>query len=74
MTREIDKGCRFHKKGDGSRWLTDAAGIPLCRVCDKCRKVRMAGFRPEIFRVGSVYSMTGDEVDILDSPESYRNG
>ena len=26
----------------------DAQGIPLCRVCEKCRKAKLARYRPEI--------------------------
>ena len=26
----------------------DSRGIYLCRVCDKCRKEKLAGYRPEI--------------------------
>lgn len=37
-----------HTKGDGSWWEHDAQGIPLCRVCDKCRKAKLARYRPEI--------------------------
>ena len=33
---------------DESWWEHDAKGIPLCRVCDKCRKVKLSGYRPEI--------------------------
>lgn len=31
-----------------SWWETDAQGIELCRVCDRCRKEKLAKFRPEI--------------------------
>lgn len=40
--------CDFHTKRDGSWWEHDAQGIPLCRVCDKCRKAKLAKYRPEI--------------------------
>ena len=26
----------------------DARGIYLCRVCDKCEKEKLAGYRPEV--------------------------
>ena len=31
-----------------SWWELDGRGIPLCRVCDKCRTRKLAGYRPEI--------------------------
>ena len=31
-----------------SWWENDARGIPLCRVCDKCKKEKLAGYRPEV--------------------------
>lgn len=37
-----------HTKGDGSWWENDARGIPLCRVCDECRKQKLSKYRPEI--------------------------
>ena len=32
------------------RWklMLDAQGIPLCRVCDSCRKSKLSRYRPEI--------------------------
>jgi len=38
----------YHRKNDGSWWEKDARGIPLRRVCDKCIKEKLAGYRPEI--------------------------
>ena len=34
--------------GKESRWEHDARGIPLCRVCDKCRKAKLGRYRPEV--------------------------
>ena len=31
-----------------SWWEYDAQGIPLCRVCEKCREQKLARYRPEI--------------------------
>jgi hypothetical protein len=31
-----------------SWWEHDAQGIPLCRVCDDCREVKLSRYRPEI--------------------------
>jgi hypothetical protein len=33
---------------DDSWWEYDARGIPLAKVCDKCRKEKLRGFRPEV--------------------------
>jgi len=34
--------------GRESWWENDARGIPLARVCDKCRKARLAKYRTEV--------------------------
>lgn len=31
-----------------SWWEYDARGIPLCRVCDKCRKAKLSKYRPDV--------------------------
>jgi len=31
-----------------SWWEYDAQGIPLCKVCDSCRKEKLSRYRPEI--------------------------
>lgn len=31
-----------------SWWEHDARGIPLARVCDKCRKAKLAKYRPDV--------------------------
>jgi hypothetical protein len=31
-----------------SWWEKDARGIELARVCDKCKREKLAGFRPEV--------------------------
>lgn len=33
---------------DVSWWENDAQGIPLCKVCDRCRAAKLAKYRPEI--------------------------
>jgi hypothetical protein len=38
-----------HTKSE-SWWEYDAQGIPLCRVCDRCRKAKLAKYRPEILQ------------------------
>ena len=42
--------CRTHRAGDGSQWALDGNGIPLCRVCPRCRATKMAAFRPVVLR------------------------
>lgn len=44
------ENCEAHIKGDGSWWENDARGIPLARVCGKCRKAKLAKYRPEVLR------------------------
>ena len=34
--------------GRNSWWENDARGIPLARVCQKCRAEKLAKFRPEV--------------------------
>lgn len=31
-----------------SWWEYDARGIELCRVCEKCRKEKLAAYRPDV--------------------------
>jgi hypothetical protein len=31
-----------------SRWVKDARGIPLCRVCPGCEDERLSHYRPEV--------------------------
>jgi len=40
---------RYHQCIRSESWEEyDAQGIYLCRVCDKCKKAKLAGYRPEI--------------------------
>ena len=57
----------YHRcdRGD-SWWANDAQGIPLCRVCDKCAKVKLSRYRPEII---TGYSQS--DVDEPIEPEEY---
>lgn len=34
--------------GEYSWWEYDARGIELARVCEKCVKEKLAGYRPEV--------------------------
>lgn len=40
--------CAYHTRDDGSWWEYDARGIEIGRVCDKCRKAKLARYRPEV--------------------------
>lgn len=37
-------------RGSGltSRWANDVRGIPLARVCPKCRREKLSHYRPEV--------------------------
>ena len=52
--------------GEDSWWEYDAQGIELCSVCDKCRKAKLAKYRPEIL---SGYDQ-GDVAEPIE-PEDY---
>jgi hypothetical protein len=43
-----------------SWWAHDARGIPLCRVCDTCRRQKLSRYRPEI--------LTGYDQNDVDEP------
>ncbi len=65
-TRDPDPCAEGHRgateadpHGD-SWWESDAQGIPLCRVCDRCERYRLGGYRPEI--------LTGYNQSDLDEP------
>lgn len=43
-------------------WVSDARGIPLCKVCEDCEKSKLSRYRPEI--------LTGyDQSDVLETIE-----
>jgi hypothetical protein len=50
--------CGPHKVGDGSYWEYDGSGLPLCRVCSRCRDIKLSQYRPEILD-----HYTQDDVD-----------
>jgi hypothetical protein len=35
-------------ESDDCWWEYDAQGIPLCKVCSKCRAEKLSRYRPEI--------------------------
>lgn len=46
----MTEDCKQHKKGDGSSWLYDGVGIPLCRVCYKCEEEKKSKYNPWVFK------------------------
>ena len=43
-----------HQCDPDDRWPeSDARGIFLCYVCEKCRSHKLAGYRPEVLRDGN---------------------
>lgn len=44
----LKEACKTHTKHDGSWWEHDARGIPLARVCDKCRKEKLGKYRRDV--------------------------
>jgi hypothetical protein len=48
LRKDLPLACRTHNKRDGSWWEYDARGIELARVCDKCKAIKLAGYRPDV--------------------------
>tara|TARA_R110002110_G_scaffold296034_1_gene510217 strand:- start:422 stop:619 length:198 start_codon:yes stop_codon:yes gene_type:complete len=46
LFREKVCGCG---SGEVSREVNDARGIYVCRVCDKCERAKLSGYRRDIF-------------------------
>ena len=40
--------CNGHTKYDGSWWEHDARGLPLCRVCEECRSIKLHSYRSDV--------------------------
>lgn len=36
------------ESNENTWWEYDALGIPLCKVCEKCREQKLSRYRPEI--------------------------
>lgn len=53
---------------DESWWEHDARGIPLCRVCDKCREKKLSKYRPEILS-----GYTQEDVDEAIEPDGQND-
>jgi hypothetical protein len=48
--RYCDHNRDYERGTDDGWWEYDARGIPLAKVCDKCRKTKLAGYRPDVLR------------------------
>lgn len=49
MTTDLDNCNHIDEGGDNmGYWAYDAQGIPLCKVCDRCKKAKLFRYRPEI--------------------------
>jgi len=47
MSRNEPRPCPCGS-GLDSYWQFDARGIELCRACPKCRKAKLARYRPDV--------------------------
>lgn len=57
--------CGTHRKGDGSYWAHDRAGIPLTRVCSRCADHKLARYDQRVLRGGSMaYDGTEESLNI----------
>lgn len=54
--------------GQESWWENDAQGIPLARVCEKCREERLKIYRPEIL-TGYTQADVDEPIDDPDGDE-----
>jgi len=53
----------IHTKDDGSWWEYDARGIPLARVCEKCKKEKLSKYRSEVINNPNYEAMEQIEPD-----------
>lgn len=42
--------------GQESWWENDARGIPLARVCEKCRAEKLSRYRPDVLTDGQYWA------------------
>ena len=63
MTEDPLKRCTH--EGEYSWFEHDARGIPLCKVCDKCKEAKLSIYRPEIL-TDPQYDLMGET---LEEPE-----
>lgn len=43
-------------------WVNDAQGIPLCKVCEDCKKSKLSRYRPEIL-TGYAQADVDEQID-----------
>jgi len=44
-------------------WIEyDARGIPLCKVCDKCKEAKLSTYRPEVL-TDPQYDLMGETLE-----------
>jgi hypothetical protein len=48
--------------GENSWWESDARGIPLARVCVKCREKQLSKYRPEVL-TNCNYDTYGEQIE-----------
>jgi hypothetical protein len=48
MSREFKRILCSCGSGLESRWALDARGIPLRRVCERCEKEKLSGYRADV--------------------------
>lgn len=49
--------------GEYSWWAKDARGIELARVCEKCEKTKLAGYRPDVLTDANYWADEPIEAD-----------
>jgi hypothetical protein len=50
MTIKQEADCTHGQHVLESYWLYDGHGIPLCKVCDACKKTKLKRYRVDIFK------------------------
>jgi hypothetical protein len=64
----------YHDCGDDGWAEYDARGIYLTRVCDKCRKAKLAKYRPEVLTDSNYYCDEDIEPDWDDRDMTGQDG
>ncbi len=59
----MEDPCGRHTKYDGSYWVNDGNGIPLARVCAKCREAKLSHYRPEIVNAPYTQSQVDEPIE-----------
>jgi hypothetical protein len=49
---------------NNSWWENDVRGIPLCRVCPKCEKAKLATYRPSVLSEEQQMTAFGKVADV----------